>query len=310
MQVRREVIQMSEYAIVTEGLTKIYEDRKAVDNLNLQVPRESVFAFLGPNGAGKTTTIKLLLGLIKPSLGTLEILGEKMGTGIGNSCYLEKIGYIPDNPEFYGYMNFNDLVSFCRPLYSRWDDKLVKKVCQVMDIPVKVKTKHLSRGQKAAVALALALAPRPELLILDEPATQFDPIKKKTYYSLLFEEMVGEGGAVFLATHQLNEVERFADYAAFMRNGRLLLVRPVDELKVSEKRIRVVFQGEEPAGLADWPEIRRVDRQGKSIFLTVGENFEEVWAKVSKFPHFALELIDMDLEDIFIEYAGEGRSNR
>jgi ABC-2 type transport system ATP-binding protein len=299
-----------EYVIVTEGLTKIYEDRKAVDGLNLKVPRESVFAFLGPNGAGKTTTIKMLLGLIKPSGGTLEILGEKVKADTGNTSFLGKIGYIPDNPEFYGYMNFDDLARFCRPLYSRWDDQLLKRVCQAMDIPVKVKANHLSRGQKAAVALALALASRPELLILDEPATQFDPIKKKAYYSLLFDEMVGQGGTVFLATHQLNEVERFADYTAFMRGGRLLLVKQVGELKVSEKRMRIVFQGEEPAELADWPEIRRIDRQGKSVILTVEKNFEEVWAKVSKYPHFALELIDMDLEDIFIEYAGEGRSSR
>lgn len=299
---------MSENVIVTENLSKQYDNQRVLSGINMQVPKESVFAFLGPNGAGKTTTIKILTGLVRPTEGTVEVLGEKLGQGTGK--YREKIGYIPDNPEIFNYMTVSELVGFCRPLYPKWDDKITDKVLEVMEISKTAKAKSLSRGQKAAVALALALGPRPELVILDEPATQFDPVKKKQFYSLLFKDVVGAGGTIFLATHQLNEVERFADYACFINKGKLVMVKPVDELKKSEKRIRVVFQGAEPAELINWPGVRRIDRQGKSVFVTVAGDFEDVWIKLNKYPHFALELIDMDLEDIFLEYAGEGRRNR
>ncbi|MDW7673296.1 MAG: ABC transporter ATP-binding protein [Bacillota bacterium] len=295
---------MQEYAIRTTKLTKTYEGKKVVNQLNLEVPRESVFAFLGPNGAGKTTTIKMLLGLTKPSEGQIEILGEAQPNVLRIK---EKIGYIPDNPEFYGYMTTEELVSFCKKLYKGWDDGLVTRVLELMEISPKVRSKHLSRGQKAAVALALALGPKPELLILDEPATQFDPVKKQLFYRLLFEDVVGSGGTIFLATHQLSEVERFADLAAFINKGKLVMVKHIDELKISEKRIRVVFQGEEPRDLEQWVGVRRVERQGKNTIITVGDNLDNVWIKVSKEPHFVLELIDMDLEDIFIEHTGDGR---
>ncbi|WP_031517871.1 ABC transporter ATP-binding protein [Desulfofalx alkaliphila] len=297
---------MDSYAIKTTELSKKYKGKTVVSGLDLSVPKESVFAFLGPNGAGKTTTIKMLLGLIKPSAGKVWLLGQ----GVDDSKVRQRVGYVPDNPEFYGYLNALDLVRLCKSLYSSWDDGLVEKIFHLMDIPKKTKAKHLSRGQKAAIALALAMGPRPDLIILDEPATQFDPVKRQAYYSLLFEDVVAAGGTVFLATHQLSEVERFADYAAFINRGKLLTVKPVAELVLSEKRIRVVFQGEAPDDIERWTGVRRVERQGKSYMLTVTENVEDIYQRLQQLPHFALELIDMDLEDIFLEHAGDRRVDR
>lgn len=299
---------MNDHAVVIRNLTKRYDGYNTVDSLSFEIPKESVFALLGPNGAGKTTTIKMLLGLVTPTSGEIHIFGEPVQGDVVNTN--QNIGYVSDDPQFYGYMTAGQIIKFCKPLYKKWDDGLVEKVFHLMDIPTKTKIKHMSRGQRAALALALALGNTPQLLILDEPATQFDPLKKQAFYSLLFDDVVGAGGTIILATHQITEVERFADHAAFINKGRLLMVKPVDELKVSEKRIRVVFQGDEPDGIEAWPGVRRLKRQGKSVILTVYDNLDDIWQRLSQHPHYALELIDMDLEDIFLEYAGNGGRGR
>ena len=295
---------MEDFAIYTQELGKDYDSKKAVSNLKLQVPRESVFALIGPNGAGKTTTVKMLLGFVKPSQGEIYILGSKVEQSAQPN---EKITYLGDDPQFYGYLTVEETINLCRPLYERWDQLLAERVLDAFELAKNSKVKALSRGQRAALGLAVALAPKPELLILDEPATQFDPLKKQVFYSLLFQELVGWGGTVFLTTHQLTEVERFADYAAFMDNGKLLTVRSVADLKVSEKRIRVVFQGSQPQDLEQWPGISRIERQGQGFIITASHNLEDIYSKLAKYPHFALELLDMSLEDIFIEYTSKER---
>lgn len=292
-------------AVRTEGLTKAYGKDTVLRDLNLHVPRGSIFAFLGPNGAGKTTTIKILMGLVNPTFGRVEVLGCDLRHSAAKAR--SRIGYVPEEPALYDYMTVEETHAFCRSFYSRWDAGRVSKVLRSLGLSPRQRAGHLSTGQKSALALALALGPRPELLILDEPTAGLDPVKRREYYSLMVDEVAGTGTTVLLATHLLGDAERLADRVAFINRGELVLTRDMDELKITEKRVRMVFQGEPPAGLDDLPGVRKVEREGRSIIFTVSENAGDVMDKLSRYPHFVLETLDMDLEDIFLAYVREGK---
>jgi len=292
---------MHDPAVRTAGLTKKYGPHTALHDLDLEVPRESVFAVLGPNGAGKTTLLKILAGLVNPSSGEAWVLGCRVGGR--DAEFRSRIGYVAENPVTYGYFTVRETVRFCASLYPRWNSELVDAAFEKLAIPRDKRVGKLSHGQKSALALILALAPEPELLLLDEPGAGLDPIKRKDYFKLLMEHAAARGSTVLLSSHSLHEAERLADRVAFLDRGRVVAVKDMADLKTEEKRIRVVFQGRPPEGVFDLPEITRVDQDGSAYLLTVAGNPHGVVEELARHPHFALEIVDMDLEDIFLEYA-------
>ncbi len=292
---------MHDLAIQTRGLSKRYSTSVALQDLDLEVPRESVFAVLGPNGAGKTTLFKILTGLVGSSSGEATVLGCQLNNR--DTEFRAKIGYVAENPVMYGYYTALEMAGFCASLYPRWNHKLVETAFKRLDIPENKKIKELSHGQNSALALTLALGPEPELLILDEPGTGLDPIKRRDYFKLLMDQVVSLGGTVLISSHTLHEVERLADRVAFLNQGRLVMVKDMADLKTGEKRIRVVFQGRPPESVFNQAGIVRVEQEGSGYLLTVTENPHGVLEELSRYPHFALEIIDLDLEDIFLEYA-------
>jgi len=295
-------------AIQTSNLTKRYGHSTALQGLNLEVPRESIFALLGPNGAGKTSLFKILTGLASPTSGEARVLGYQVSTN--ETAFRAKIGYVAENPVLYGYYTAREMANFCASLYPRWNPRLVDSAFKQFSIPVDKKIKEFSHGQKSALTLTLALGPEPELLILDEPGAGLDPIKRRDYFKLLMEQVVALGSTVLLSSHTLHEVERLADRVAFLSRGRLVAVKDVADLKTAEKRIRVVFQGRPPEDVFKQTGIARVEPEGSGYLLTVTENVHEVLEKLSQYPHFALEIIDLDLEDIFIEYTRREGADR
>ncbi len=286
-------------AIELEDLSKSFKDKKAVDNLSLQVPAGSIFGFLGPNGAGKTTTIKLMLGLIRPDTGGGKILGldiEKESESIRR-----RTGYVAEMPHMYGYMTVQEIIKFCRPFYPVWNDGLVEKYLDFFSLPLKGKIKNLSKGMNTQLALILAIAPEPELLVLDEPTAGLDTINRQELLRIILEEISVQGRTVFLSSHLLHDVERVADQIAIINQGKLVDVRSIDDLKSSVKKIRVVFQKEVPDDLFSLPGIQSYSREGKAYLITVEDNLQGILNTIKNYPYFALDIIDQNLEDIFID---------
>lgn len=294
-------------AVETVGLTKEFDSFKAVDGLDLQVPEGSVFGFLGPNGSGKTTTLRMLLGIIRPTSGGGKVLGYDMVKG--SLEVRARTGYMAEAPEMYGYMTGEELIRFCRSFYPTWEDGLVKKYSDLFDLPLKSKLGSLSKGMKSQLALIIALAPNPALLILDEPTSGLDPIKRVQFLNIIMQEIVDTGRTVFFSSHQLSDVERVCDRVAFIKGGRLIKIASMDKLKTQEKIIRVVFQKEPPPGAWDRPGIKKVQREGNGYLVTVEDNFTEIFESCKNLPHFMIEVIDQNLEDLFVSYVGGGRDD-
>ncbi|RJX27115.1 MAG: ABC transporter ATP-binding protein [Dethiobacter sp.] len=290
-------------AVRTHALSKKYGNKSAVVDLDLDVPAGSVYALLGLNGAGKSTILKMLIGLTRPTSGSGFCLGMDI---LSEGRQLrEKVGYMGEEPRLYGYMTVKQVISFCRGLYRQWEEPLVERYLELFELPAQNKIHELSQGMKNQLALILSLAPRPELLLLDEPTEGFDPVKRRLFYSAVLKEVVSEGKTVVIATNRLDDVERVADQVGLLRRGSLVRACSLDELKSQEKEIRVVFQKEPPVELLQQPGVRQVLREGSAYRVIVSYRLEEIWQSFAAYPHYVLEVISTDLEEIFLRHVAE-----
>ncbi|HCJ09909.1 MAG TPA: ABC transporter ATP-binding protein [Clostridiales bacterium] len=292
-------------AVRTCGLTRRFGELTAVDSLDLEVPEGSLFGLLGPNGAGKTTTLRMLLGLLAPTAGTVEILGGPVNPG-----RLARVGYVSEERGMYGYMTVEEMVGFTRRFYSTWDDRAVRDYLDLFRLPRRTRVADLSHGMRSLLALTLALGPRPDLLILDEPTEGLDPVMRREFLSMLVKEMAGTRRTLLFSSHVLNEVERIADTVAIINRGRLVMTRSVEEMRTNEKRVRFVPQRRMDPRELEGPGVRRVEREGSGFVLTVTDDLDAVLARLSTVPHFVLEVMDLDLEEVFFEYVKEGGGSR
>ena len=287
------------WAIELNGLSKSFDDVVAVDNLTLKIPQGSIYGFLGPNGAGKTTTIKMMLGLMRPDQGSGKVLGYDL---VRESVALrERIGYVAEVHNLYDYMSVDGILAFSRSFYPRWNMQIVEKYLKFFSLPRKQLVKNLSKGMKTQLALVIAMAPEPELLILDEPTSGLDAINRQEFLRIVLEELSVQGRTVFFSSHLLHDVERVADHVAIINQGKLIEVRDVDELKNSVKKIRVVFQQEPDSILFSFHGIVNVERQGSAYLISVEDNLSEILKRLKEVPYYTLDVIDRNLEEIFIE---------
>jgi ABC-2 type transport system ATP-binding protein len=220
---------MSEPAIATTNLTKVYGDIHAVRELNLRVPRGAIYGFLGRNGAGKTTTIKMILGLARPTSGSARVLG--MEAGKERVAIFERTAFVSEKKTLYPSLTAAELVRFSRGFYPTWSDEAAQKCAQRLEIPMKQRFKKLSNGNQTKVFLMLALSQRADLLILDEPTTALDPVTGEEFLRMLAEDAMDRGSTIFFSSHQLEELERIAEYVGVMDHGKLLLQARLDDIK-------------------------------------------------------------------------------
>ena len=216
-------------ALKTNGLSKAYGKRLAVDRLDLEVDRGELFGFLGPNGAGKTTTIRMSLGLIAPTSGSVEILGldvRKHRTEI-----LPRVGALVESPALYSYLSGRDNLRAVGDLLGGATEKRIDEVLEIVQLKGRDrdKVRTYSMGMKQRLGLALALLNDPDLLILDEPANGLDPAGIVEMRDLL-RSLAAAGKTVFISSHVLSEVEQICTRVAIINHGRLVRVAPVAEL--------------------------------------------------------------------------------
>jgi ABC-2 type transport system ATP-binding protein len=220
----------SQVAISTAGLTKHYPDVQALTDLTLEVPVGSIYGFLGPNGAGKTTALKLLAGLTRPTRGTATVAGVPVEAG---PAYRRQVGYLSQEPRFYGWMTGRETVAYVASLYpgdGRPDRGRIQEVLDRVELAEAADrpTKTYSGGMRQRLGLAQALVSRPPVLLLDEPVSSLDPIGRREVLELM-QQIKGEA-TVFYSTHILDDVQRVSDHVAILDHGRLVRAQPTAEL--------------------------------------------------------------------------------
>ena len=220
------------FVIETSGLTKTYQEVKALSSLNLKVPKNSIFGFLGPNGAGKTTTIKLLLGLAHPTEGDGKIFGADIKSE--SIAIRRRIGYLAQNPVFYDHMTSRETLRYKLSFFFSGPKDMIEERIQEtlelveLDDKADRPIKGFSGGERQRLGIALAQVIHPDLLILDEPAANLDPMGRHDVLEIM--EKLREHATVFYSTHILDDVEKVSDTVAILNRGVLVAQAPIEEL--------------------------------------------------------------------------------
>jgi ABC-2 type transport system ATP-binding protein len=244
---------VSDAAIATSGLTKRFRGRAVVDDLSLSVPRGSVFGFLGPNGSGKTTTIRMLLGLISPSAGSISVLGEAMPDR--GASVLPRVGALVEGPSFAPYLSgtANLVRRDTADRYAPGSTRSARVEAALERVGLShAAGKHVraySLGMKQRLGIAGALLTDRDLLVLDEPTNGLDPQGTREVRNLV-RSLAGEGTTVFVSSHLLAEIEQICSHAAIMRAGKLVAQGSLDELR-SASGPRVIVTTPDRAAAAD-----------------------------------------------------------
>lgn len=230
---------MSPPAFRFEEVVKRFGRTEALRGLTLSVPRGSVTGLVGRNGSGKSTAIRCLMGLQKPDAGRVELLGRDPWT-LGEEVR-RGVGYLSERGVPFPWATIDDLVDLCAPLYPRWDAAAERDLLTRFRIDRRRKLKTLSLGQQRAVGLLLALCPRPEVLVLDEPAANLDPVLRREFLEQVRRLVAGTGCTVFFSSHILSDVERLADRIAVLHGGRLVQEGEVAALRGGRPDLESLF---------------------------------------------------------------------
>ena len=229
-------------AIEARQVSKSFGRTEALAPLDLVVPRGAIFALVGHNGAGKTTLIKLLLNILRPTSGSVTVLGESAAKL--NSASFTRIGYVSENQEMPDWMTVQGFMDYLRPFYPTWDDT---NLLADLDLPPDRKLKHLSRGMRMKAAVASVLAFRPSLILMDEPFSGLDPLVRDELIEALLDRMNDDrdptdgGTTILISSHDLAEVETFATHVAFLHQGRLLFAEPMATLTARFREVTVTL---------------------------------------------------------------------
>ena len=285
--------------IRTHRLTKYYGRQRAVDSLDLRVPQGTVYGLSGRNGAGKSTAIKMLLGLVHPNYGRAEVLGEDARRLKPQTR--GRIAYLAEGHPLYRWMTVAEAVRFTRSFHPRFDGELLEQILDHFGLPRKAKIRRLSRGQQAQVSLALAVAPDPELLILDDPTIGLDTVVRRDFLESMIQIIQRRGRTILFSSHILGDVERVADRIGILVDGVLRVDCPTDHFKQSIRRVVLEFDHEPPefpacGGLVS---NRQVGTKLELVFVGFDQQHRQLAESLS--PR-SLEVIELNLEDAFIEY--------
>lgn len=290
-------------AIKTTNLTKYYGKSRGIVDLNLSVEKGEFFGFIGPNGAGKSTTIRTLLGLISPTSGRAQILGNDIIKE--KEAILQNIGYLPSEAVFYPGMRVKDILKLSADLRKRNCAEEARKLCERLQLDMSRKVGELSFGNRKKTAIVCALQSSPTLLILDEPTGGLDPLMQREFFDII-RERNHEGMTVFLSSHVLPEIQQNCTRAAIIREGRVIACDRVDALSKTNAR-RVTLRGSAPLNKLDGirGRVDKVDEDGLISFLYSGD-MNLLLQTLSEGYITDLSVSEPDLEEIFIHYYEQG----
>jgi ABC-2 type transport system ATP-binding protein len=294
----------SRAAIRVTGLVKHFGTVEAVRGIDLDVRPGEVFGFVGPNGAGKSTTIRCLLDLIRPTSGTVEVLGgQPRRDGID---VRRRIGYVPGELRLPERITSRQLVSSIGRLRGGLDRARVGSIAERLQIDLDRPTRDLSSGNRRKVALLLAFAPKPDLLILDEPTSGLDPLMQHEFLAMV-REARDAGSTVFLSSHVLSEVQRAADRVAVLRAGRIVIQGTVDQLRGrARQRIEVWFADDvDPSEIRATPGLVDPLVEGRRLGATLSGPVDPVLAVLARHSVASLVMEEPNLEDAFLDLYGE-----
>ncbi len=283
--------------IEAQGLGKRYRRRWALTDCTVEIPAGRVVGLVGPNGAGKTTLLHLAVGLLRPSAGSIAVLGDRPGAGTGQ---LRRIGFVAQDAPTYAGLSVADHLRLGDWTNPAWDQALAQQRITRLGLDPKQKAGRLSGGQRAQLALTLAVAKRPDLLILDEPVASLDPLARREFLQGLMEVVAEHGVSVVLSSHLVADLERVCDFLVVLVGSRLQVAGDIETLLATHRRL--IGPRHDPDALPSSQHVideRHTDRQSTILVQTDEPILDPTWT-----------VEELDLEDLVLAYMGRAVGNR
>jgi ABC-2 type transport system ATP-binding protein len=275
-----------------QGLGKSYKRRWALSDCTLEVPRGRVVGLVGPNGAGKTTLLNLAVGMLTPTAGTIEVLGDRPAA---SPAQLAKVGFVAQDTPTYPGLTVDDHLRLGARLNPGWDDALARGRIARLGLDLAQRAGRLSGGQRAQLALTLGVAKRPELLILDEPVAGLDPLARREFLQYLMEAVAEHELSVVLSSHLVSDLERVCDHLIVLMDSRVRLAGDIDTLLAAHHRLTGARRdpGTLPAD-QDVIAASHTDRQTTLLVRTEAPIHDPAWS-----------VGQLSLEDLVLAYMGQ-----
>jgi ABC-2 type transport system ATP-binding protein len=281
-------------ALSASGLGKRYGRRWALTDCTLRLPQGRVVGLVGPNGAGKTTLLHLAVGLMRPTTGSIEVLGRQPADEAGQ---LGRVGFVAQDTPAYSWLSVDDHLRLGAWLNPGWDNELAKRRIDQLGLDPGQRAGKLSGGERAQLALTLAVAKRPDLLILDEPVASLDPLARREFLQLLMATVAEDELSIVLSSHLVADLERVCDYLVLLASSRVQVAGEVDQLLAVHRRL--IGPRCDPRALpADHEVIQEshTDVQSTLVVRCDGPVYDPAWT-----------VEELSLEDLVLAYMSRAR---
>ena len=281
--------------IQVNKLIKTFDGFRALDGLDIHVPRGAVYGLVGPNGAGKSTVIRHLAGIYRQDSGEVLIDGQPV---YENPEIKGRIAYIPDDIFYYTQATINDMMKFYRSVYPRFSPERFEKLAELFNLDRKQPMRKLSKGMQKQAAFWLAMSQCPDVVILDEPVDGLDPVMRRQVWSVLLADVAENGTTVLVSSHNLRELEDICDHVGIMNKGKMLLERSLADMQGNTVKLQMV--GTIPETLP----VLHASASGRLNTFILRASQEQVQAAMAGVDCPYYDILALSLEEIFIYELG------
>ena len=292
------------YAIETKKLSKYYGKARGIIDVDIAVEEGEIFGFIGPNGAGKSTTIRTLLGLIKKSSGSASIFG--MDCEKDKVKILAEVGYLPGEVFYYDNMRAIDLLRYSASFYKKDCTKRIAELADALSLDLNKKIEDMSLGNKKKVGIVQGLLHSPKLIILDEPTSGLDPLMQRTFFDLIQRENE-RGATVLFSSHILGEVQRICDRVAIIKEGRIVDLRSIDDMRKNSYK-KVSFTASQPVAGFSLAGAREIVQDGSTTSFLYNGEIAPLLQTLANLPLVNADISEPELEEIFLHYYEGGEA--
>ena len=288
--------------IEAKAVTKSFDGFLALNDLNMTVPKGSIYGLVGPNGAGKSTILRHLCGVYRPDGGVITIEGQPV---YENPAIKERMVVIPDDVYYYGSASVREMMKFYRGMYPTFSMERFEKLAEAFpEVDAKRPIRRMSKGMQKQAAFWLAMSCCPDYLLLDEPVDGLDPVMRRQVWSLLMGDVAERGTTVLVSSHNLRELEDVCDHVGILSHGQVVIERSLSQLQGTTVKLQVAFPDGVQPGLPQGMEVLHQSQLGRVYTYIVRGRAEEVQQQVEAIHPLFVEALPLSLEEIFIYEMG------
>ena len=288
--------------IEAKAVSKSFDGFLALNDLDMTVPKGSIYGLVGPNGAGKSTILRHLCGVYRPDGGVITIEGQPV---YEHPTIKERMVVIPDDVYYYGSASVREMMKFYRGMYPTFSMERFEKLAEAFpEVDAKRPIRRMSKGMQKQAAFWLAMSCCPDYLLLDEPVDGLDPVMRRQVWSLLMGDVAERGTTVLVSSHNLRELEDVCDHVGILSHGQVVIERSLSQLQGTTVKLQVAFPDGVQPGLPQGMEVLHQSQLGRVYTYIVRGRAEEVQQQVAAVHPLFVEALPLSLEEIFIYEMG------